>query len=60
MRQAYVRELKPYSIARLAGEFGMDSARTLHTVEELMARGIVRYRADKFADGADTSDEECA
>ena len=60
MRQAYVRELKPYSIAGLAGEFGMDAGRTLHAVEGLMARGIVRYRTDKSADGADTSDEEGA
>ena len=56
MRQAYVRELKPYSVTRLAREFGMDTGRTLLLVEELMARGIVRYRADKSADGADTSE----
>lgn len=60
MRQAYVRELKSYSIDGLAGEFGMDVGRTLHTVEELMARGIVRYRTDRSADGVDTSDEEGA
>ena len=60
MRQAYVRELKPYSINGLAGEFGMDVGRTLHTVEKLMARGIVRYRADRSADGVDASDEEDA
>lgn len=60
MRQAYVRELKPYSVDGLAGEFGMDTGRTLHTVEELMARGIVRYRTDKSADGVDVSDEEGA
>lgn len=60
MHQAYVRELKPYSIAELAGEFGMDTRRTLHTVEELMTRGIVRYRTDKSADGVDTSDEKGA
>ena len=60
MHQAYVRELKPYSIAGLAGEFGMDAGRALHTVEELMSRGIVRYRTDKSADGVDTSDEKGA
>lgn len=60
MRQAYVRELKPYSVDGLADEFGMDTRRTLHTVEELMARGIVRYRTDKSADGVDASDEEGA
>ena len=60
MRQAYVRELKPYSIAGLASEFSMDVGQTLHTVEELMARGIMRYRTDKSTDGVDTSDEEGA
>lgn len=60
MRQAYVRELKPYSIDGLAGEFGMDVGRTLQTVEELMARGIIRYRTDKSADGVDVSDEDDA
>ncbi len=60
MHQAYVRELKPYSIAGLAGEFGMDDWRTLRVVGELMARGIVRYRTDKPADGVETSDEEGA
>ena len=60
MRKAYVRELKPYSIAGLAGEFGMDVGRTLHTIEELMVRGIVRYRTEKSANGADSSDEEGA
>ena len=60
MRKAYVRELKPYSIAGLAGEFGMDVGRTLHTIEDLMVRGIVRYRTEKSANGADFSDEEGA
>ncbi len=60
MRQAYVRELKPYSIAELADEFGMESGRTLHVIEGLMARGIVRYRTDKSAEGVDTSDEDGA
>ena len=60
MRQAYVRELKPYSIDGLADKFGMDTERTLQTVEELMTRGIVRYRTDKSADGIDTSDEDDA
>ena len=60
MHLAYVRELKPYSIAGLAGEFGMDAARTLHIVEELMTRGIVRYRVDKTADGVDATEVEGA
>ena len=57
MRKVYVRELKPYSIAGLASKFDMNAGRTLHTVEELMARGIVRYRPNESADGVDTSDE---
>ena len=60
MRQAYVRELKPYSIAGLANEFGMEFGQTFHVVQGLMSRGIVRYRTDKSADGVDTSDEEGA
>lgn len=60
MRQAYVRELKPYSLATLADEFGMEPGRVLHVIEELMARGIVRYRTDKSAKDADTSDEDGA
>ena len=58
MRQAYVRELKPYSVTRLAREFGMDTGQTLLLVEELMARGIVRYRADKAADDEGATDDE--
>lgn len=60
MHLAYVRELKPYSIAGLADGFDMDTGRTLRVVEELMARGIVRYRTDKSADGVDASDGEGA
>ncbi len=60
MRQAYVRELKPYSIAGLADEFGMEAGRTLRVIEGLMARGIVRYRNDKEADGVDDPDAEGA
>lgn len=60
MRQAYVRELKPYSVDGLADEFGMDAGRALHTIEELMARGIVRYRTDRSTDGVDVSGEEGA
>ena len=60
MRQAYVRELKPYSLATLADEFGMEPGRASQVIEELMARGIVRYRTDKSAKDADTSDEEGA
>lgn len=29
MRQAYVRELKPYSVTALAGEFGMEPGQAL-------------------------------
>lgn len=60
MRQAYVRELKPYSAAALAGKFGMESQRAFHVIEGLMARGIVRFRTDKFAKDTDTSDEDGA
>ena len=60
MRQAYVRELKPYSVASLTGEFGMEPGQTLHMIEELMARGIVRYRTDKTTKDADTADEDGA
>ncbi len=60
MRQAYVRELKPYSVAALACEFGMDTGQTMRAVEELMARGIVRYRSDKDAYGVGSTDGEAA
>ncbi len=60
MRQAYVRELKPYSVATLACEFGMDMGQTLRAVEELMARGIVQHRSDKDAYGVDSADYEVA
>ena len=60
MRQAYVRELKPYSVAELAGEFGMESWRTFHVIEGLMTRGIVRYRTDKSAKDTDAFDEDGA
>lgn len=60
MRQAYVRELKPYSIEGLANEFGTDAGRALHVIEELMARGIVRYRTDASAGDADFSDGDGA
>lgn len=60
MRQAYVRELKPYSVVALAGEFGMELRRTLHVIEELMSRGIVRYRTDKSVKDVDASDEDDA
>lgn len=60
MRQAYVRELKPYSVAALAGEFGMESWRAFHVIEGLMARGIVRYRTDKSAKDTDAFDEDGA
>lgn len=60
MRQTYVRELKPYSVAALADEFGMEPERALHVIEELMARGIVRYRTDKSTEDADAVDEDNA
>lgn len=60
MRQAYVCELKPYSIATLAGEFDMEPGRALHVIEGLMARGIVKYRTNKSAKNADTPDEDGA
>ena len=60
MRQAYVRELKPYSVAGLASKFGMDTGRTLLLIEQLMARGIVRYRADKADDAENIADDEGA
>lgn len=60
MRQAYVRELKPYSVTALAGEFGMEPGQALLVIEGLMIRGIVRYRTDKSAKDADASDEDGA
>lgn len=60
MRQAYVRELKPYSVTALAGEFGMEPGQALLVIEGLMTRGIVRYRTDKSAKDADASDEDGA
>ncbi len=60
MRQAYVRELKPYSVAALACEFGMDMGQTMRAVEKLMARGIVRYRSDKDTYGVGSTDGEVA
>ena len=52
--------LKPYSVAALAGEFGMESWRAFHVIEGLMARGIVRYRTDKSAKDTDAFDEDGA
>ncbi len=58
MRKAYVRELKPYSLASLASEFDMCPSDTLRMIEELMVRSIVRYRSGVPTDGMDLSDEE--
>ena len=58
MQRVLVRELKPYSLDGLAGMFGMDAERARQVVEELMVRGIVRYRTGSASDGADLSDEE--
>lgn len=60
MRQAYVRELKPYSVTALAGEFGMEPGQALLVIGGLMTRGIVRYRTDKSAKDTDAFDENGA
>lgn len=59
MRKVYVRELKPYSLAELAHEFKTDASRTRAAVEELMMRGIVRYRTGNDA-GGDPDAEDAA
>ena len=58
MQRVFVRELKPYSLDGLAGAFGMDAERTRRVVEELMVRGILRYRTNSVPGSADLSDEE--
>ena len=50
MRRAYVRELKPYSLSGLTREFKMDASRVRVVVEELMMRGIMRYRSSETGD----------
>lgn len=60
MRQAYVRELKPYSVTTLADKFGMEPGQALLVIEGLMTRGIVRYRTDKSAKDTDAFDEDGA
>lgn len=60
MRKAYVRELKAYSLAALAAEFGMSNVDTRDVIMELMVRGIVRYRTDKASDEEDMFDGEDA
>ena len=60
MRQAFFRELKPYSEQEIARRLGGDVELTRNFIERMMARGVIRYRSVTAPDGVDLSDEEGA
>lgn len=60
MRKAYIRELKPYSLAKLTVIFGCSASRTNTLMGDLMRRGIVRYRTDSKSDPEETDAEGAA
>lgn len=60
MRKAYVRELKPYSLAKLSDMFGCPTSRTKAIIGDLMTRGIVRYRTGAKSDPEETDTEGAA
>ena len=58
MRKAYVRELKPYSLDELSERLGIPLNEAKSLVEQLMMRGIVRYRAGGSGGEYSGDDEE--
>lgn len=60
MRKVYVRELKPYSLAKLSDMFGRPTSQTRTIVGDLMTRGIVRYRTATKTDPEETDTEHAA
>ena len=58
MHTAYVRELKPYSLAALASEFAMNLNDALKIIGDLMVNGIIRYHLDTTLNDGNNSDEE--
>lgn len=60
MHKAYVRELKPYSLGELSERLEILSSETKSLVEQLMLRGIIRYRAGASGGEYSGDDEEAA
>lgn len=60
MRKVCVRELKPYSLAKLSDMLGCPASRTKAIVGDLMTRGIVRYRTGAKSDPEETDTEGAA
>lgn len=60
MRKLYVRELKPYSLAKLSDMFGYPTSRTKALVGDLMTRGFVRYRTGAKSDPEEPDTENAA
>lgn len=60
MRKVYVRELKPYSLAKLSDMFGCPASQAKALVGDLMTRGIVRYRTGTKSDPEETDTENAA
>ena len=60
MRRVFVRELKPYSLAGLAERFEASPGDARLIVEELMMRGVVRFRASKSGGDEYSGDDEDA
>ena len=57
MRKVYVRELKPYSLQVIAKEFNVGLEEVRKIIEQLLVRGIVRYRKTDASNDAEFSDE---
>ncbi|MDY3129325.1 MAG: LlaJI family restriction endonuclease [Berryella intestinalis] len=59
-----IRELKPYSLAEVANNFGCKQEQAYEVLKQLLAHGVVRYRTgteqddSEIADGAEASGEQ--
>lgn len=60
MHKAYVRELKPYSLDELSNRLEILPSEMKSLVEQLMMRGIIRYRAGASGGEYSGDDEEAA
>lgn len=60
MRKVYVCELKPYSLQEIAKEFDVGIEEVRKTIEQLIVRGIVRYRKTDVSNDAELFDEVSA
>ena len=58
MHKTYVRELKPYSLGELSERLGILPSEVKSLVEQLMMRGIIRYRVGTSGGEYSGDDEE--